>query len=133
MAFIQWSDEIYSVGIRKIDEQHKQLIGLIDALHEQRGSTNKEFIDRVFATLIQYTKKHFVDEERLLEKLHWNHLEAHQAQHAQFIKTITDMKALYETNEVSSEMVVKLSEFLKTWLTKHILVEDKAYARYLES
>lgn len=133
MSLITWSDEIYSVGIRKMDDQHKQLIGLINALHDHRDSTDREFIERVIATLIQYTKRHFVDEERILEKLHWSNLDIHRAQHVQFIKTLSDLKSMYEQNDLSKDLVEKLTEFLKNWLTKHILVEDKAYARYLES
>ncbi len=130
---IEWNDEIYSVGLHKMDEQHKRLVGLINALHEHRNSGNKEFIERVLLTLVEYTKSHFTDEERLLEKLHWNHLEAHCAQHVQFIKTLNDLRMLFEKNATSSDLIAKLTEFLKTWLTRHILVEDKAYQKYIES
>ena len=64
--YLTWNDEIYSVGIRKMDEQHKQLVGLINALHNQRDAKDRQFIDKVFATLVQYTANHFGDEEKIL-------------------------------------------------------------------
>lgn len=129
----EWDDETFSVGIRKMDDQHKRLVGLINALHEHRHSADKAFIERVILTLVEYTKNHFVDEERLLEKLHWNHLEAHRAQHKQFIAKLNAFRQMFEQNAVTADLVEKLTEFLKNWLTRHILVEDKSYQKYLES
>ncbi|MGB9912684.1 MAG: hemerythrin, partial [Candidatus Kapaibacteriota bacterium] len=37
MAFIEWNDN-YSVGVSIIDNQHKQLIRIINELHEGMGT-----------------------------------------------------------------------------------------------
>ena len=45
MALIEWDDEIYSVGIKKMDEEHKVLVGLINALHAKRETADADFIE----------------------------------------------------------------------------------------
>ncbi len=133
MSLIEWDDAIFSVGISKIDEQHKQLIGLINALHSAKVSTDKNYLDRVFSTLILYTQNHFHDEERMLAKMHWPKLSLHHAQHERFIKSVTEMKAKFEERGSTPELLEKLTHFLKDWITQHILVEDKEYGEYLTS
>ena len=130
---LDWNEDIYSVGIRKLDLQHKQLIGLINALHAQRESTDKEFIDRVFTTLITYTKQHFVDEEKILKKLHYPKLEPHKKQHFQFVHSLNGMKANYDKTGISPTVIDHLTNFLSDWIKNHILVEYKAYQAFLEA
>lgn len=81
MSLITWNDDVYSVGIRKMDDQHKQLIGLLNALHARKKSGDGEFLMNVLTTLIHYTRKHFVDEEKLLRKIHFSKFDQHHAQH----------------------------------------------------
>ena len=130
--YLTWNDEIYSVGIRKMDEQHKQLVGLINALHNQRDAKDRQFIDKVFATLVQYTANHFGDEEKILKKIGFPEFALHHKQHEAFIRNVTDLKGQFDA-EGGKSALEKLTKFLGEWLTHHILVEDKAYGKYLES
>ena len=128
---IKWSDEIHALGIRKIDDQHKQLVGLINALDARRGSGDAKFITDVFATLIHYIKKHFADEERLLKRMSYRKFEDHHAQHARFSAALESFRQMFEKEGPSPELVLRLTKWLGEWLQQHILVEDKAYARDL--
>lgn len=129
---INWDDQVYSVGIRKIDEQHKQLIGLLNVLDSNRESKDRGLIDKVFTTLVAYTQKHFADEVRFLEKCHYPDLAAHRLQHDKFVATVSNLKKQYDQQGGSPEILSQLTNLLGNWLTHHILVEDKAYSRYLE-
>lgn len=44
---IEWKDDVYSVGITAMDDQHKVLIGLINALEKHRWNPNKDFQEKV--------------------------------------------------------------------------------------
>lgn len=50
---IEWKDEIHSVGIKEMDDQHKVLIGLINALEKNRWSPDKDFLEKVLNTLVE--------------------------------------------------------------------------------
>lgn len=131
-TLIYWDEAAFSVGLRKMDRQHEQLVGLINALYAQKDSGDHEFIDRVFATLVLYTKQHFVDEEKILKKLHYPALELHHRHHLSFIRTLNAFKTDYDRHKGGKEILEKLNKFLADWWTHHILVEDRAYTNYLE-
>jgi hemerythrin-like metal-binding protein len=133
MGLIHWDEAVFSIGIRKMDLQHEQLVGLVNALHAQKASQNADFFDRVFATLVIYSKQHFVDEEKILHKMHYPALESHHQQHLNFVVKLNELKLEYETHAFTQDVPEKLCQFLSHWLNHHILVEDKAYVEYLES
>lgn len=128
---IEWDDAIYSVGIAKMDEEHKQLVGLINALGAKIGSSDSEFIEKIINTLVLYTKMHFSHEEKILSKIHFEKFAAHKTQHTNFIKMVDQIRAEYRQNPESVEIVAKIHTYLKQWLTRHILVEDKEYGLFL--
>lgn len=131
-----WSDEVYSLGIKKIDDQHKQLLNLINALgaivHDDKKA-NSEFLTKVINTLVDYTKNHFADEEKLLKKLHYPEYPNHSLQHRKFIAQVEEFRQAFLNSPDSKVLVGKIVTFLSTWLTQHILVEDKQYANYMFS
>ena len=34
MAFVEWSDEKYAIGVARVDEQHRRLFELLNELHD---------------------------------------------------------------------------------------------------
>ena len=83
MAYVRiaW-DRALETGIAAIDNQHKQWIAATNALFEahQRGKGVKE-IARTMAFLVEYTLKHFNDEEESQEKYGYPHYLAHKQIH----------------------------------------------------
>lgn len=122
---VEWSEDL-SVGIEEIDEQHKILVDLINrmhqAIHQRRGS---EVVGSILEELGSYTKLHFTVEESLMRILNYPDYEAHKVQHD---KLIEHMRELQE-KVVSGRAAIgfELMHFLKVWLTKHILEDDRAY------
>lgn len=131
---LTWNEEIYSVGIKKMDEQHKVLVGLINALSGQKDGKDKAFVEKVFATLVQYTVNHFGDEEKIMKRMNFPDFALHHKQHENFIKNVSDLKGQFDREDGPSRAIAleKLAKFLAEWITHHILVEDKIYGKYLE-
>ena len=68
----------YYIGIKMIDEQHKQLFKYADEAYEL---LNDEFtpdkydrVDILLEKLYDYTVKHLADEEAYMESIHYNKL-----------------------------------------------------------
>jgi hemerythrin len=131
MGIIEWDDSLYSLGLAPIDKQHKQLVDLINALDTVKKKSDDQFVARVFNTLIEYTEMHFKFEEHLLEKIGYGDLKAHKKQHQAFINKVNAAKGNYELSRNSEKVLDEILDFLKEWLLKHILKEDRAYADYL--
>ena len=129
-AFMEWNDKI-SVGIEEIDEQHKQLLDLINRLYDAMISGEKKLqVARdVLNDLMQYTVVHFAVEESLFRIFNYPDYEAHCAHHSELRAQVIDINRKVQSGEkmVTPELLV----FLRKWLTNHIMVEDKAYAPVL--
>ncbi|MBX3020130.1 MAG: hemerythrin family protein [Bdellovibrionales bacterium] len=136
MQKIEWSDEVYGLGIKRIDDQHKQLLNLINAL-SQIGQSDKpvdpEFVKKVVNTLVDYTKNHFADEEKLLKRLHYPDYPNHSLAHRRFISQVEEFRDAFQNSPDSKVLTNKIATFLSDWLTRHILVEDKEYVKYMFS
>lgn len=128
MALIKWKNE-FSVNISAIDTRHKKLIEIINDLHAamSAGKAN-DALREIFAKLAAYTKEHFAYEEQLFSKYAYASSVQHKSSHS---KLISQLKEL-ENQVLRGQMVsLKTYNFLKLWLTEHILKEDKQYVEFL--
>lgn len=125
MALITWSDRM-SVGVERIDKQHRQLIDLLNSLHsEMLAGRGLQVVLEVLNNLVEYTKTHFATEETLFRNHGYPQAQAHKQQHDE----LTD-KAIALHREVSSgraTLSLPTMNFLKDWLSNHILKTDMAY------
>ncbi|MDR9435650.1 MAG: bacteriohemerythrin [Thiohalophilus sp.] len=125
---VQWSDEL-SVGIEEIDNQHRILVDLLNELHraivEHRGS---EAAHRILAELLEYTRIHFAVEESLMRILGYPDYEEHKHHHELLINEVQELSQKLEAGKKSVNF--ELLHFLKMWLTKHIMEEDRQYTSH---
>lgn len=127
-AFVVWSDEL-SVGVQEIDEQHKELVAMLDALHraivEHHG---RAACADILRRLAEYTRIHFTVEESLMRILGYPDYERHKGEHQALIAQVTQLQEKLARGEAA--ITFELLHFLKVWLTRHILGSDKVYGRY---
>ena len=66
MALLTWQEK-YSVGIKEIDNQHKQLIDMINELNDAMlAKRGKEVLMSVLNKLAAYCVTHFTNEEKMM-------------------------------------------------------------------
>lgn len=130
MAGIEWSDS-YSVNHKLLDEQHKELVMMIDDLQNAMSNSNAaSVVGRIIDKLIDYTKVHFTTEERLLQAGNFPDFEAHKNEHIELANRVMEFKKKYESGGFATTF--ELIEFLSDWLIQHILESDKRYAGFLK-
>lgn len=136
MPYIEWEASRYSVGVDRIDEQHRQLFDTINELHAAmtRGEGRDE-LESILDQLESYTHTHFGDEETFMRDCGYSEACSdcfldHQDAHREFEERVEDIRTRYEQGEMTVTM--DTLEFLRTWLTNHIAgVEmDQDYASY---
>jgi len=132
MPLIEWTAEL-SVGIKSIDEQHKKLINMINALNDAMltGGSN-ELLGKIFSGLAAYTQKHFAYEENMFAEFGYSDSQEHKRQHTELIAQVIELKERFIENPqgtISADLML----FLKRWLTNHILRTDKEYTEFLLS
>lgn len=126
MALIEWNDSL-SVGVPSIDAQHAVLVETLNDLHDAMMSGQGHArTGALLSTLISYTHDHFAAEEAMLEAAGYAQLDAHRARHRELTRQVQNYVARYERGEATVNM--HLLNFLRDWLTNHIMKEDKAYS-----
>jgi len=87
MELVQWSEK-FSVGVRVLDEQHQQLIKLLNLLISTQGTatTRSETISDTLMAMTRYAQAHFKAEESLMEAYDYPGLEEQKIQHRDFRK-----------------------------------------------
>ncbi len=127
MALINWTDQLI-LGIESVDSQHKHLVDIINNFDEaMRKGKGARVMNEILNDLLGYTQEHFADEERIMASADYEGLKQHQAQHRQLLQKVERFQ--YEFNEGGQRVTGEVQEFLKYWLTSHILKHDKVFAR----
>jgi len=130
MALIDWTEKM-SVGVAQFDDDHKQVIGLLNGLFEDaRAGHAKEAIGGILDELIGYARSHFAAEEKLLRDFRYPKLIEHEKEHQALIVRVLQLREDYLAG-IDSRLSLELAAFLKGWLVDHILGADRDYGGYL--
>jgi len=126
---MEWLD-LYSVDIESIDDQHKEIVSLINVLHDAMRSqtVDNRLLTDLVDQLSNYTQYHFAYEEMFFLKYKYAGGETHKKLHRDFIHKINSFK-----KDLSVELSYEISSFLKTWLVDHIIGTDKKYVKFLKA
>lgn len=125
MALFTWQ-EIYSVGVEKIDAQHRNLFEIANRFHDACiARVARSRLIEIFGELVDYTASHFADEESMLREMKCPDYERHRDNHAKLVGLVLNYRQKLESGEPESEL--RAMEFIKTWLNGHILGMDRNY------
>lgn len=126
---MEWYDS-YSIGVEKIDGQHKKLVQHISDLQKAllTESTSKE-IGTVIKFLVEYTKTHFADEEELMRQFDFPEYDKHKKLHGKLIQEVTDI--LMRLKKGKMVQAYELIDFLTEWLLTHIKYEDQKVGKFV--
>ncbi len=123
MSLLTWDNSRYSVGVKSIDDEHHQLFGLINDLHDAmlKGQA-QSLMGSLLHKLADYTQTHFAAEEKMMTATRYPGLVEHQMKHHELIKQVKEFSARFEKGEVALNL--DLMNFLRDWLTNHIQKVD---------
>lgn len=131
MSLFLWKKS-YETGIAEVDDQHRQLVGIInklsDAMMEQKGYMT---VPRILEELADYVQLHFTTEEWIMGNSGYPALEEHKKEHLKLTDSLLQFR-----KEFSQDHKVKPSEvlnFLCVWLKEHILVNDKEFGSFFKN
>ncbi len=126
-GYINWCD-FYSVGDKSIDDQHRQIIEIIDDLWKVMEKENNQTEVKIFLDcMVEYSLNHFNHEEEKMRECGYPDFSEHKALHDKMRQKVLDMRE--HLSDVSAH---DLLQFMKQWWLDHIQGRDKKYAPYLE-
>ena len=131
METVIWSEK-FSVGVRELDQQHQQLLQLLNCLISTQGtiSVHPEMISEVLMEMTRYAQMHFKTEEKLMEMYGYPGLKKQKVQHRNFRKKTVEFSTA--TNLGIDHIPDALLTYLAKWLTHHILEDDMAYRSFFK-
>ena len=130
MKKILWNDQ-FSVGVKKMDEQHRKLIRIYNKLVDNAQATaGSEKVSEVLAELVEYAAEHFKCEEQLLRDHAHPDLKRQHTEHLEFRRQAGEF--CLQASKGDDKVTNDLTNYLYGWWTNHILHEDKKYMALLE-
>ncbi|MCG8594156.1 MAG: bacteriohemerythrin [Kiloniellales bacterium] len=131
MAFMEWTPEM-SVGLAELDDDHKMLVRVINQLATNTGQAGA--LRQCIFALMRYAEFHFAREEHVMQACGFTALPEHKLEHEDFTAQIQALAKRFEEDPEAAapEINEKLLDYLKNWLTHHILIVDMAYRPLVE-
>lgn len=122
---IEWDDKC-SVGISRIDDEHKQFIDIINkAVATNEQSDDPEELKEVLHQITMYAINHFSTEENYMIEFNYPEYQYHKEEHHDFSKKVIEY--CERVNAGDSQFANEILEYLKRWLINHIQVTDRKY------
>ena len=131
MALIEWN-ESFSVGVAFFDMQHKQLISMLNELHDAiETGRGKEALEQTLQRLSGYWLMHFTAEEQKMKEFDYPDIEAHKSEHLAFTIRLKEFK---ETSAAGKgALPEEVLDFLKNWFVTHITGTDMKFKDFFNS
>jgi len=127
MDLIEW-DDAFSVGVVRLDADHRLLMGMINQLCEAwQAGKDGLVLDKLFDALLVYADVHFAREEAVLEALGYEGLAEQRTAHAALKAEVVAFRARHLNAARPEALTAETAHFLRSWLLDHILGEDRKY------
>ena len=129
---VTWGEN-FATGIEVIDNQHKELVNLTNALYQACLNPVTE-LESVFkdamSRMVEYVHSHFSTEIQLLERIKYPDVQNHKKQHEQLVQKILGAVSDHGTGKkfVPNHFV----RTLRDWIFGHIAVFDQAFGIYIK-
>lgn len=133
---MEWTKDL-SVGIERIDEQHRELFAKInDLVVAIKSHTCKYKIGDVMKFLEDYVVFHFGEEEEFMRELDYPGYGHHRAQHEEFMRNLEKLKKELPKLEGgkkpgSYDLSVETNQIVVDWIIEHISKVDKSLGKFL--
>ena len=123
MAILEWRRE-FETGIAEVDSEHRELVDLINELHNQLNSGASkqeisEFLGEVFAKI----SSHFALEETVMRKHSYDQYSDHKNDHEKLLDDIRDIMDDFE-NDKYTDYSGSLTEAVQDWFVNHFKTKD---------
>jgi diguanylate cyclase (GGDEF)-like protein/hemerythrin-like metal-binding protein len=121
-------DKAHHVGVVEIDEQHRELVRLVNRLNGAiKNKEGDSAIMELYDELLKFTAFHFATEHRLMEQSGYPDMAKHDLEHNSLVDEAMHFKSRLS---VGGELLALQS--IKDWLLNHIHYSDKTLANYLQ-
>ena len=129
MTHFVWNPAL-NTGHAFIDSDHRQLVGMINALYNAIDSgKDQDVMAQVLSNLIAYTKVHFKREEAAMLRVGYQKFNEHKFEHDKFVLEVEQLKKTFDNGGTLN--AIQIGQMLSNWLRNHIVKVDMQLAAVL--
>jgi hemerythrin len=129
MTLMNWDAKKFDILVPKMNDQHEKLITIMNRLYDRHAAkASKPELNKLLIELRDYTIRHFDEEEAMLEHIEFPQLDRHKIIHQQLLDDYTKHYNAFAAG--AGAIAPAFFEFLRLWLTAHILHIDRKYGEY---
>jgi hemerythrin len=130
---LEWRDE-FQIGIKEIDESHKELFGKVNELISIMEKQDGQAIREAFAYLASHHAESESAEEDLMRTIGYPFLESHLLEHKRFIDNFVAYKEEADEGKCDlAHLSFRTQLLLLDWFTGHIAKTDRHLGRYVQN
>jgi len=124
------SDFKYSVSIKAMDTQHREIAGILDELAaRERKNESGGSVNQLLDILFEKVKEHFDSEEALMRDNRYPSYLLHKSMHDAFLRQLSNFRT--KVGDEPEAFTKEGLSLLKRWFIDHILGADKLYSPFL--
>jgi hemerythrin len=130
---LEWRDE-FLVGVREIDEEHKELVANMNRLAVKIKSDDLSGIDEILGFLGDYVQLHFGNEEEMMRAVAYPLMNEHLHEHRMFSEQYARLK-----HDIASGLHdplylgFRIQLFLFDWWTAHMTKTDRHLGKFIRA
>lgn len=130
MALMEWRRE-FETGIAEVDHEHRELVDLINQLHEgMRAGSGEDQVRRFLGEVFARISAHFALEETVMRKHRYDEYAAHKAEHEALLDEIRDIMDDFEGGAYA-DAEQALATAVRDWFVNHFKTKDARLHRLL--
>jgi hemerythrin len=132
MAY-EWDKDL-ETGYEVIDRQHKQLIETVNRLKAAKDAgRGPEEIGEIIDFLLEYTDRHFREEEALQQAYQYPDYYVHLRYHEEFRQQVAQLVTRMAKEGPTPELIDTTIQTAGDWLLNHIRGDDFRMAAYIQA
>ena len=122
MSLLEWKPE-YSVGIASMDDEHREMIDLINDVYAKLGTSSdpddiEEGLENIYSTI----SLHFALEERIMREQSYAEYPEHKEDHEDLLDEIRDLMDEFIADQDAGGRLLK--KRLSDWFARHFASFD---------
>ena len=122
MSLIEWKDS-FSVGVAAVDLEHRELIELINELHERIGeAADTDMTLAMLGEIYAQISAHFALEEKYMRESEYLRFPEHKEDHEELLDELRDIMDRVE--DLGRYDADELSQELGRWFSEHFRTHD---------
>jgi hemerythrin len=124
-TFLKWDQTKFTTHVNAMDIEHKKLVDIMNKLYDKvNAKSNKTEVGAILKELGNFVVMHFEHEEKFFDGLDYSQAGVHKKIHKDLLERFKGHSAEFEKTGI---LTPAFFQFLKTWLTAHIMGIDTKY------